>query len=407
MQCISLTYKSLSQFISKGPLSELGGSSKYHVFDSEIVLKEKHESQHIENQPATMEYLEYIIKDNMADKVMCRIKINWLHQLIKCTEHKFTSELENTRLELLQEIARQARTAGNEFPIKRALIHETILNQQSRYNHLRARRSKLYRINRTRVKQKIYALFNLKCSQKFIAFYSVSFPIDTSDDMAFVCWNYWLTLLRKQFNLTNYIWVSERQKNGTLHYHMLTNNYMPILQINRGMAIIINNQVKEGNMQWSGSCLEKYNGVDVDSIFNSKRHKKTGKNLNPSEVRNWISLYVTKYVIKNTAEFTHLCWHCSRSVSMLFTTQVYEKSYLNVIDLFLPPRFYPGQKVPEHTPDLYVYFRADFNETWVFKFEPPPKLYEKIKMYNDWIFVEDEPYPISNHKLITFKTTKL
>ena len=407
MQCISLTYKSLSEFTSKGPLSEMGGSSKYHVFDGEIVEKEKHESQHIENQPATLEYLQFIIRDNLADRVMCRIKINWLQQLIKCTEHKFTSELENTRLELLQEVYRQAKTAGNEFPIKRALIHETILNQQSRYNQLKAKKSSIYRINKTKIKQKIYALFNLKCSRKFIAFYSVSFPFNTSDDQAFICWNYWLTLLRKEYNLTNYIWVSERQKNGTLHYHMLTNNYMPILQINRGMAIIINNQVLEGRMEWLSSSLDRYNGVDVDSIFNSKRHIKTGKNLNPSEIRNWISLYVTKYVTKNTAEFTHLCWHCSRSVSMLFTTLVYQISYLEVLNLYLPTRYYPGEKVPEHAPDLYVFFRGEFNSTWVFKFEPPPVLYEKIKLYNDWIFVAHEPQPLINKNLITFKTISL
>jgi len=78
----------------------------------------------------------------------------------------------------------------------------------------------------------MFALMNLKCSRRFIAFYSVSFPEGTTDDQAFECWNLWLTRLRKTYNLLNYIWVTERQKNGTIHYHMLTNNYMPILQIN-------------------------------------------------------------------------------------------------------------------------------------------------------------------------------
>lgn len=87
---------------------------------------------------------------------------------------------------------------------------------------------------------------------------------------------------------------------------MLTNNYMPILQINRAMGIIINNKVLSGAMSWGNSSLDRFNGVDVDSIYNSKRHKKTGKNMNPTEIRNWLSKYITKYVTKNSEKFTHL-----------------------------------------------------------------------------------------------------
>jgi len=253
MQYISLSNNSLTYFTTKAPLSQLGGSSRYKVYDNQIVKPKKKESQKIENTRATQDYLNQVINANMSESVIKRIKLNYLNLLIKCTEHKFSSERELTRLELLKEVLDKALLFGNEMPLKQALIRENVDQSMSRYQHILRSKLTEYRMNKSKVRQKMFALFNLKCSSKFIAFYSVSFPVNSADNECFKCWDYWLTCLRKNFDLTNYIWVSERQKNGTLHYHMLTNNYMPILQINRAMAIIIDNQVKDNLMNWGGA----------------------------------------------------------------------------------------------------------------------------------------------------------
>ena len=396
MQYISLNNSSLTYFTVKGEITELSGSSKYNVFDNVIVKKDKRPNGKIENRTAILEYLHTQLNDKKADVIFERIAINYKILYDKCRRAKFTSETDLNRLEQLKIIIDKHISGGAEFVLKSAIINKTIQEQNSRYKTRVVKKSDIRTINKSKVKGKMYALFNLKCSQKFIAFYSVSFPINTTDESAFVCWNNWLTQLRKRFNLTNYIWVSERQKNGTLHYHMLTNHYMNILQINRVMAIVINNQVESGLMSWGGSSLERYNGVDVDSIYNSKRHKKTGKTINSTQLRDWISKYVTKYVTKNNEKFTHLCWHCSRSISQLFTSTILLLSDSRKITDFLP-----------RLRHLYINYKGEFNDTWLFKFVPPEHLFAKIRMYNDRLFVGYEPQIIEHKININYKTKKL
>ena len=177
-----------------------------------------------------------------------------------------------------------------------------------------------YRMKKTKVKDKCQMLFNTKAGQKFIAFYSVSFPEGISDDDAFKVWNYWLTFLRKEQKLTSYLWVTERQKNGTIHYHMLTCDYMPIRKTNDALRTILKNYNEKYNRGWQN--IENYNGVDVFSVWakRGKNVKRGYERVSKKQGAARISQYVTKYVSKNTDTFTHLCWHCSRCVSALATS---------------------------------------------------------------------------------------
>lgn len=396
MKYISLTNSSLTYFTAKGKMSELSGSSKYHVFNNEILVKEKSPNGKIENRSALLDYLQNTLTDKLTPEIQDRITQLYKNQLQFCKSIKYTSESALNLLEYYENLVNRFVKYGSEFPIKAEIINKTIQEQNCRYKTIIKSKSTDRKINKSKVRNKMFALFNLKCSRKFMAFYSVSFPKDTTDDEAFITFNYWLTCLRKKFGLTNYVWVSERQKNGILHFHMLTNNYMPILQINRAMAIIINNRVLENKMTWGASSMERYNGVDVDSIFNSKRHKKTGKNLNATQIRQWITAYITKYVTKNNEKFKHLCWHCSRSVSMLFTSTL----------LFIEE----SRKVTDYLPKLrhlYFNFKSEFNDTWIFRFVPPENIYEKIRLYNDLIFGEFVPEKYISKSIINYKTTTL
>jgi len=396
MQYISLNNSSLTYFISKGSLTELSGSSKYNVVNNEIVMKEKSPNGRIETRSGLLDYLHNSLSDNMTEKLINRMIWNYLILWANCKREKFTSEIKLTRLETLENLIMKSIKTNPDFVIKSEIVNKTIEEQNSRYKTVKRSMKDKREINRTKVKSKMFALMNLKCSRRFIAFYSVSFPEGTTDDQAFECWNLWLTRLRKTYNLLNYIWVTERQKNGTIHYHMLTNNYMPILQINRAMAIIINNRVLENKMHWGGSSLDRYNGVDVDSIFNSKRHKKTGKSLNPTQVRQWITNYITKYVTKNTEKFSRLCWHCSRSVSILFTATLYMIQEARKVTDFLP-----------RIRNKYINYRSEHNDTWVFCFVPPECIFEKIRLYNDLIFGEFAPEKYIPKTIINYKTTTL
>lgn len=178
-------------------------------------------------------------------------------------------------------------------------------------------------LNKTKVRDKCTAFFELERSQKFCAFYSVSFPKGMPEDVIYKCWNSWLTNLRKTYGLKDYVWVAEYQQNGTLHYHMLCNVRMEIKRVNRAMGVCLFHQ---GYLQ---SEISKYNGVDVQKVHGSR------ENLNA---------YLTKYVSKQESYiYKHSPWRCSQSVSALFTSSLIdEKTSLQLV-----------QDLVKHTTQIY------------------------------------------------------
>ena len=82
MLYISLKQNSLTKFIAKGKLSELGGSSKYNVFDNEIVIKEKKPKTKYEQKSAKADYLSQLVSDNMSLKVFDRLCVNLFSLII-------------------------------------------------------------------------------------------------------------------------------------------------------------------------------------------------------------------------------------------------------------------------------------------------------------------------------------
>ncbi|MFT4224335.1 rolling circle replication-associated protein [Dysgonomonas sp.] len=164
-----------------------------------------------------------------------------------------------------------------------------------------------YKLNKKKVREKCSAFFGLKQSRKFLAFYSISFPMGFPDDYAFKCFNTVLTRLRKNCGLRSYLWITERQKNGTIHFHMLTNNFMYVRKFNYYMAKAIETQIDKHNIDVNFDML-KYNGVDVRHVNNNKKA---------------LNCYLTKYVSKNTIIFYRLPYHSSHDISELFTAETF------------------------------------------------------------------------------------
>lgn len=187
---------------------------------------------------------------------------------------------------------------------------------------------RLYGINRKKLLDRLNAYVCLSVSRKFLAFYSVSFPSGTNDEIIVKIWNSCLTSLRSSLGLKSYIWVMERQGNGTMHYHMLTNDYMPIRAVNSVVAGCIDYYVKRGLCNWGNSSITRYNGVDVCSI--SKRIPEGDKNYRSKAYQKVIH-YVTKYMSKNNALESRRQWHCSRLVSALFVTAFLSHEEVNIL----------------------------------------------------------------------------
>lgn len=213
---------------------------------------------------------------------------------------------------------------------------------------------KTYKLNKKIISRKLMAFNYSQLANEKLNFFTISFPAQTSDDVAFRTLNTVLTRLRKGYQISdaatslllnfapsqtdkwykyvtslttskifqqlkNYIWISERQENGTIHFHIVTSETINVLIFNYFTAIsLFNNLAKyQPALDISHLSREKYNGVDIAKTKQSK-----------SNVTN-VRKYLTKYITKNNSIFNRFCWHCSRAVSALFTTKEFEISEIN------------------------------------------------------------------------------
>lgn len=299
-----LSYSSLT-IVPMKLESKFGGSSKYKVIDGELItaIKVKNEIKQIEQSKKEVEpdYNSSIIKDD---------------------EYLINADL---------------------F----AIIPEV-------------KKDKVYRLKKSKIKRNCFALSRLEKSKKFLAFYTISFPIGLSDNDAYKVFNVWLTRCRKNGGLNTYLWVAERQKNGTIHFHLLTNDHMQIRDVNGFMAIALATAKRKGVEALQGINPEKYNGVDVKMV------KGTRKSL--------VS-YLVKYISKNDIEFYRLPWHCSRDVSRLFTSQNYDESEEDKLYEHLP-----------EAPENYFIRQEQYFTVQGFKFTPNELIFTDLDGVNELVY---------------------
>ncbi|WP_139218223.1 rolling circle replication-associated protein [Sunxiuqinia elliptica] len=222
---------------------------------------------------------------------------------------------------------------------------------------------KSYKLNKSKIKKKCHAFARLGKSRNFLAFYSISFPVGLTDEVAYKIFNTWLTRSRRNCGLKSYLWVAERQKNKTIHFHLLTNDFMPIKTVNGFMAAALLTEKKKGNKVLKEVETDKYNGVDV---------KKVGGN------RRGLISYLAKYISKNEVQFYRLPWHCSRDVSRLFTSYLMDDNEEDKFFDMLPRELDKYTEILEHD-----YFRATG-----FKFNPDSEVFEEIDDLNEMIYNE-------------------
>ena len=159
--------------------------------------------------------------------------------------------------------------------------------------------------------------------------------------------------------MQRYLWVAERQKNGTLHFHLITNNFMPIKKVNEFMRQCLRTQFDKGDLNCKLKIIEKYNGVDVDNLYHSKRKKNNTNRLSKMDAQRKLSYYLTKYISKNNVKSERLPWHCSRDSSALFISINYE----DVTDLEI------AQLIADN-PEAVTTYSEEFFTVHYFKFVP-------------------------------------
>jgi len=245
---------------------------------------------------------------------------------------------------------------------------------------------KTYKINKSKVRKRLISLCRLDSSRLFLGFYSISFPCKAPDKTIYEIFNKWLTNCRTRYGLTTYVWVAERQKNGTLHFHILTNNRMDIHKVNRAMANSINTSVLQGKLSWGQSSVTLYNGVDVDSLQFPKRRQHESRDQYRRRIKehkkhtirervNFAVKYMTKYMTKGEDVFYHLPFHCSRDISQLFTSIV-----------LTDKDFEQYQQYFSDDEEDYIVYADDRKTVYTFKKMPSDMLFNMLDRINNILY---------------------
>jgi len=174
---------------------------------------------------------------------------------------------------------------------------------------------RFYTINKKEVSHRIRGYLNQMKGEKMLYFWTITFPITTSDDTAYILLNKWLTRLRQEKMLREYLWIAERQQNNTIHFHMVINRKMNVQKANKFMRASIMHSINKGEVQYDRVQAMRYNGVDIAKDRKTRRVTNFAKQNKQRSLSN----YLTKYVTKNDGSFQHLAWHSSREYSNLIT----------------------------------------------------------------------------------------
>jgi hypothetical protein len=172
-----------------------------------------------------------------------------------------------------------------------------------------------YRIKKREVRQRLLGFINTQKGSKELYFWTVTFPKGTPDNVAYQMFNIWLTALRQRKMLKDYLWIAERQKVGTVHFHIAVPHKMSVKYANGMMQTTLKTFSKRGEIPFSVYACKRYNGVDI------AKNRKTKRVTNFAIKKGTRALitYLTKYVTKNDTAFSHLAWHNSRGFSSIFT----------------------------------------------------------------------------------------
>lgn len=181
-----------------------------------------------------------------------------------------------------------------------------------------------YRLNKKEIGHRMRGMFNTvrhcaatgkgyRNKKAVMYFFTVTFPGGTSTDTCYQLLNTWLTSLRQSGKLKSYLWVSEKQKNGTTHFHICIPHYLNVRLANGIMRQSIIFLINKKQLSWSVQAANRYNGVDIAKDRKTKRVV----NFADENKQRALSRYITKYVSKNNEEHDRQPWHCSRDWSAL------------------------------------------------------------------------------------------
>jgi len=226
-----------------------------------------------------------------------------------------------------------------------------------------------------RIKEKISWLYELSRSKTVIPqggkgtfsfkmnFITLTLPAEqkhTTAEITSTCLNQFLIECKKKFDLRNYVWRLEFQKNGNVHYHLATDCYIPFENCkeiwNRCLQKL--KYVSDYNAKMSKMSFEDYrkNYSDNGKISFDILRERYGRGCatrwwspNTVDVRavgnaKNIAFYISKYITKSSNEALNpivasrepadsnlRLWFCSKSLSALDKIEIFMDNYSDLV----------------------------------------------------------------------------
>jgi hypothetical protein len=212
--------------------------------------------------------------------------------------------LHNDELFIYNEVIRtQPKIKYNEKSISN-LKDNTQKGKISKSAEKRAKRAIKYLIYNA-VDKKVYnPKFNSSYVFKvnFITLTLSSKQLHSSNEIKSSLLNQFLVEARKRWGLHNYVWKAEFQKNGNIHFHILSDVFIP------------HNELRQ---VWN-RIQEKLGYVSAYKKTNHKQNPNSTDIHSLRKIKN-VPAYVLKYMIKDggSSEYKGNIWRCSQSLSHL------------------------------------------------------------------------------------------
>ena len=166
------------------------------------------------------------------------------------------------------------------------LTNNSNRNKLSSKAKSKAKKAIVYLLNCAKEKE----VYNVKYNSRYkfkVSFLTLTLPTiqqHSDHEIKETCLNQLFVELKKHYNLKHYIWKAERQRNGNIHFHILSDKYLPF---------------KEMNDRWN-RIIEKLGYITEIEKVHKKRNPPTTDIHSLKKVNNVVG-YILKYMIKENA----------------------------------------------------------------------------------------------------------
>lgn len=226
-------------------------------------------------------------------------------------------------------------------------------------------RSILYKVNKAEISKRIAAVINTQKGRKQLFFYTISFPNQVTDTTAYKILNSFLTTLRTAHSVTQYIWIAERNRQGTIHFHLTIPQLFKPRILNSVIRNLIHYYIRSREIAWTHLSASKYNGLDL------AKDPKTRKVINFAEIQNGrrLASYLTKYCGKSKDTFKRQAWQASKTVLSLFTAilinldeaELYTSQHIDRENPVFVDTHFCFYRWFDRPPDFVTHFLQDIN----------------------------------------------